>query len=463
MNNARYLDVANEPKKMLNPISGYEKQPLVSLEKAVKPLEDMFEDLLTRAWIAKQNCQNPADGLTQDESASIHLYTMESIFYQRLNEALRNENRGDLIPWFAYLKLFLTALWKLPSTKQTLWRGIKADISDQFSIGTKFVWWGVSSCTESLQILQNDQYLGKTGTRTLFNVECQNGKPIKSHSQYESENEILLMPASYFEVVGKADAGNSLHIIHVKEIQSPVLLLKPPVTDAQVATETTGVNLAIGSEGKTGHSAASVWKTWPSQLKAKFVLPNKHSSHKVDPTILTPKQIQMLKATTNFSEEQIREWHAGFLRDCPNGELSKDRFINVYQQFYPGGKAHKFCTYAFTSFDRDNNGKIDFTEFMFAIALTQSGDLDDRLALAFDMYDYNNTGTIDTAKMRKIISAMYDLIGETDRKGDRDPKHRAEEIMRICDITGDKKLTKEEFVAGCKNDPVIRRLLVPNA
>ena len=34
---------------------------------------------------------------------------------------------------------------------------------------------------------------------------------------------------------------------------------------------------------------------------------------------------------------------------------------------------------------------VDFTEFMLAIALTQSGDLDERLALAFDMYDYNNT------------------------------------------------------------------------
>jgi hypothetical protein len=30
---------------------------------------------------------------------------------------------------------------------------------------------------------------------------------------------------------------------------------------------------------------------------------------------------------------------------------------------------------------------------MLAIALTQSGDLDERLALAFDMYDYNNSGT----------------------------------------------------------------------
>ncbi|CAF5092617.1 unnamed protein product [Rotaria magnacalcarata] len=171
----------------------------------------------------------------------------------------------------------------------------------------------------------------------------------------------------------------------------------------------------------------------------------------------------MLKANTNFTEEQIREWHVGFLRDCPSGKLSKDRFIAVYEQFYPSGKAKDFCKYAFSTFDRDNNGTIDFTEFMLAIALTQSGDLDERLALAFDMYDFNNSGLIDTNEMAKVISAMYDLIGEKDRKGEREPKQRAEEIIRICDVTGNKKLSKEEFIAGCKNDPIIRRLLVPNA
>ena len=101
-----------------------------------------------------------------------------------------------------------------------------------------------------------------------------------------------------------------------------------------------------------------------------------------------------------------------FVLSSPNGKLSKDRFVSVYEQFYPGGKAKDFCKYAFTTFDRDNNGTsrspsssranriiiatlslVDFTEFMLAIALTQSGDLDERLALAFDMYDYNNTGT----------------------------------------------------------------------
>ncbi len=46
----------------------------------------------------------------------------------------------------------------------------------------------------------------------------------------------------------------------------------------------------------------------------------------------------------------------------PNGKLSKDRFVAVYEQFYPGGKAKDFCKYAFSTFDRDNNGtsKINF-------------------------------------------------------------------------------------------------------
>lgn len=36
---------------------------------------------------------------------------------------------------------------------------------------------------------------------------------------------------------------------------------------------------------------------------------------------------------------------------------------------------------------------VEFTEFILAIAITQSGDVDDRLALAFEMYDYNNSGS----------------------------------------------------------------------
>ena len=41
---------------------------------------------------------------------------------------------------------------------------------------------------------------------------------------------------------------------------------------------------------------------------------------------------------------------------------------------------------AFDTFDSNNDGSIDFEEFLLAISATSQGDIDDRLAVAFDMY-----------------------------------------------------------------------------
>ena len=184
---------------------------------------------------------------------------------------------------------------------------------------------------------------------------------------------------------------------------------------------------------------------------------------KTTSTELTPKQIALLKANTNYSEREIREWHAGFLRDCPNGRLDRKKFTEVYKQFYPQGKADNYCKLAFDTFDTNDDGSIDFDEFLLAISATSQGDLDERLSVAFDMYDISDDGFIDQKELVKMISAMYDLVGQTDRHGANDPKKRAADIIAKLDVGGDRKLNKQEFIAGCKGDPAIRRMLAPNA
>ena len=50
----------------------------------------------------------------------------------------------------------------------------------------------------------------------------------------------------------------------------------------------------------------------------------------------------------------------------------------------------------------------------------------------------------------KVIYHLFSHVSSTDReflimfKGDRDPKHRAEEIIRTCNASGGNKLSKEE-------------------
>jgi hypothetical protein len=115
--------VREEPKRMLMPISGYEKVIVESLEDACEPIEHLLDQKLKQyITIAKMNSLEPEDKLTQEESASIHLYTMEwqeheSSLYMVLNQTLRLADRSNLVPWFKYLKLFLTAFFRLPRVK----------------------------------------------------------------------------------------------------------------------------------------------------------------------------------------------------------------------------------------------------------------------------------------------------------------------------------------------------------
>ena len=228
----RYTDVAGEPRRMLAPIRGYGKMPLVSLDKAVESLFSFVPDVNHMVWTVKQQCTAPAEGLTLDQSASIMLYSLEwspreESFYYVLNNVLRDPDRNKLRPWLLYLKLLIYSLSKLPSTLRTVYRGVKQDLHELYPTGSTIVWWGFSPCTTSIDVLQVEQFLGKTGTRTMFNIECHSGRDIRQHSFFSTEQEVLLLAARQFKVVGSLDPGHGLHIIQLKEIDPPFPLLEP--------------------------------------------------------------------------------------------------------------------------------------------------------------------------------------------------------------------------------------------
>jgi Ca2+-binding EF-hand superfamily protein len=49
--------------------------------------------------------------------------------------------------------------------------------------------------------------------------------------------------------------------------------------------------------------------------------------------------------------------------------------------------------------------------------------------MAFNMYDIDKNGKVDKKEMEKIIEAIYDLLGEENRKGDNSPSNRVKKIM----------------------------------
>jgi hypothetical protein len=93
-------------------------------------------------------------------------------------------------------------------------------------MGDIIEWWGFSSCTNNMNILQSELFLGKTNVRTMFTIECHNGKDICKHSYFASEDEILLLPGTQFKIISSLDQGD-LKLIHLQEIIPHFPLLHP--------------------------------------------------------------------------------------------------------------------------------------------------------------------------------------------------------------------------------------------
>lgn len=174
---------------------------------------------------------------------------------------------------------------------------------------------------------------------------------------------------------------------------------------------------------------------------------------------LTNEDVEFLKRHTDYEESTIRDWYSGFQQDCPSGKLSRSKFLELYKMFFTTGNPERFCDHVFRTFDADNNGHIDFKEFLLAIGVTSSSSSEERLKWAFRMYDINRDGRIDRAEMTKIIQALYEMLGPGATTEEDTPEERTKAVFSKMDTDGDGKLTLREFLDGCLNDRRLAALL----
>jgi hypothetical protein len=72
----------------------------------------------------------------------------------------------------------------------------------------------------------------------LFSIECTAGKPIGLHSYFENhEQEVIIMPGSYFKVVGQLNPAVGLYIIQLRQMNPPIEFVKPPFTNLPLTSK----------------------------------------------------------------------------------------------------------------------------------------------------------------------------------------------------------------------------------
>jgi len=227
----RFTDVDQTP-LTLGPITGVRKTPRQPLMEAA--MATGVPDMDAHGYIAAEKgaafTAGDPHGLDADEAGALCLYTEESELYPTLNSLLRDRDRKKLLSFFPYLLLLLTARDKLPPFVGTVWRGVKGvDLRDKYPKGTELYWWAFSSTTKELETLNNPQFLGTSGTRTVFNIQVERGCDIVRYSAFQgeaSEAEVLLFPGTKLRVVSAMDMGGGLFMVQLQEVRVPVDLFK---------------------------------------------------------------------------------------------------------------------------------------------------------------------------------------------------------------------------------------------
>jgi sugar lactone lactonase YvrE len=180
----------------------------------------------------------------------------DQTLYRVLNQALRSEDRQKLKIWFPYLKLFDTALEKLPTVKEVVWRGVPLDIGRNFTENKLVTWWSINSCSSSVNVIKS--FIGNEKDSTLFLIEAINGKKISGYTEYENENEIILKMGTQFRV--KCDPlmqSNGSHIVHLIQInddddeQEEENNLTPVTNDISVIVKPSNQGASSGKSFKT--------------------------------------------------------------------------------------------------------------------------------------------------------------------------------------------------------------------
>eukprot|EP00092_Neocalanus_flemingeri_P025353 GFUD01027488.1.p1 GENE.GFUD01027488.1~~GFUD01027488.1.p1 ORF type:complete len:204 (+),score=61.51 GFUD01027488.1:26-613(+) len=174
--------------------------------------------------------------------------------------------------------------------------------------------------------------------------------------------------------------------------------------------------------------------------------------------VLRQEDIADLSKSSGLDEANIRLYFDNFVAVHPDGKLKPKEFREMMAKALPKKDASKMEKHVFRIYDSNNDGVIDFTEFMLIFFIMSDGAPEEVLTKIFRVFDVNSDGTITQKEMTKLIKDMYGLLQS------EDPNLAAKDLIAKSafaemDKDQDGKVTTDEFIAACMGQEDLSKML----
>lgn len=181
------------------------------------------------------------------------------------------------------------------------------------------------------------------------------------------------------------------------------------------------------------------------------------------PKKLSDDDILELRKTTEFTEDELNKWYNAFKDKCPKGKMSKAKFCEIYSKSFQAGDPSIFAGHVFRTFDKNNDGTIDFNEFIQGLSIIMRGGKEMKLRWAFEMYDSDGSGEVCRKEMLEIVRSIFRLAGDdiTSRlpRDENTPEKFTNKLFDKLDVDSSGSITQTEFIRGAQCYPSFMKLL----
>ncbi|CAF0944752.1 unnamed protein product [Didymodactylos carnosus] len=150
-----------------------------------------------------------------------------------------------------------------------------------------------------------------------------------------------------------------------------------------------------------------------------------------------------------------------FKQRCPNGKMSKKDMIRCYKELSTCDvdKIEHVVNAIHKCFDTDNDGKVDFKEFVIGFLLTTKGTIEEKLDYTFQLYDLDKDGYIDQEEIDTMAKYVLRMLG-----GDGN-EHESIELLKhfisSCHCNDRGLITKDNFIRALSTNVLLSQLLSP--